>query len=154
MNQTKLRVFKKKIWMIRLYAVLLVLMLAVSLTMLLTQPASAADRQRAEERCCVSIRYHGQTMMATSSGETVRQLLQRLDLEVTGEDVVSHGMEEPVACGMELRIDRMVTAEEQYTSVVSHSDTRCHDPQFPEGQEQIRVPGSAGVPCIFRDKQN
>ena len=144
MVRTRHPVFRKGIWMIRLYALLLVLMLALSVTMLLTQTPSAAERQRSQERCCVSIRYHGQTTMATSSGETVRQLLQRLGLEVTGEDVVSHGMDEPVVRGMELRIDRTVTAEERYTSVVSHSVTRCHDPQLPEGQEQVLIPGSDG----------
>lgn len=142
MEKTKRRFFRKGIWTIRLYAAVLVLMLAMSLAMLLTQTASAADR--ASDRCRVTIQYHGQTMMATSSAETVQQLLHRLDLEVTGEDMVSHGMEEPVTDGMELRIDRVVTAEESYTSVVSHSVTRCHDPQLPAGREQVLTPGVDG----------
>lgn len=121
MEDRKLRIFTKRIWMLRLYAAALVLMLALSVTMLLSHDASAADR--ASCRYTVTIRYHGQTMVATSSAETVQQLLQRLDLEVTGEDIVSHGMEEPVVSGMELRIERIVTAEESDTSVVSHSGT-------------------------------
>lgn len=144
------RVFKKGIWSIRLYALILALMLAVSLTMLLTQTPGSADRQRDEERCCVSILYHGQTTMAASSGETVGQLLQRLDLEVTGEDVVSHGMDEPVVRGMELRIDRMVTAEEHDTSVVPHSVTRCGDPRLPEGQERILHPRRRRRATLYR----
>ena len=138
------RVFRKGIWMIRLYALTLVLMLAASLTMLLAKPAPAECRQRSDDRCRVVIQYHGQTTMATSSGETVGQLLNRLALEVTGEDVVSHGMEEPVVSGMELLVDRVVTAEETYTSVVSHSVTRCNDPQLPAGQERVLTPGEDG----------
>ena len=144
MEKQKKRAFRKGVWTVRVYAAVMVLMLTLSLTMLLAQTASAADRQRSEERCLVTIHYHGQTMMATSSAETVQQLLQRLDLEVTGEDMVSHGMEEPVVSGMELRIDRTVTAEESYTSVVSHSVTRCTDPTLPAGQEQVLTPGADG----------
>ena len=144
MEKQKCRVFRKEVWAVRAYAVLMILMLTLSVTMLLAQTASAAGRQRSEERCLVTIHYHGQTMTATSSAEPVQQLLQRLDLEVTGEDMVSHGMEEPVVSGMELRIDRMVTAEESYTSVVSHSVTRCTDPTLPKGQEQVLTRGKDG----------
>ena len=144
MEKTKHRIFAKGFWMIFLYAMVLVLMLAFSLTMLFSQSASAADRDQTLDRCGVTIQYHGQTTMATSSGETVRQLLQRLEMEVTGEDVVSHGMEDTVTDGMRLRIDRIVTTEECYTSVVSHSVTRCHDPQLPEGEEQVLIPGMDG----------
>ena len=142
--EKKERIFRKRVWAVRMYAVVMVLMLTLSLTMLLAQTASAADRQRSSERCLVTIHYHGQTVMATSSAETVQQLLRRLDLEVTGEDTVSHGMEEPVVSGMELRIDRIVTAEESYTSVVSHSVTRCTDPTLPTGQEQVLTAGVDG----------
>ena len=144
MERTKLRIFAKGILPICLYALALVLMLVFALTMLFSQPASAADRNQTMGRCGVTIQYHGQTTMATSSGETVRQLLQRLEMEVTGEDVVSHGMEEAVTDGMKLRIDRIVTTEESYTSVVSHPVTRCHDPQLPEGKEQVLTPGMDG----------
>ena len=130
--------------MIRLYLMTLVLMLAMSLTMLLAQPASAATGEEPPQRCNVTIKYHGTTTMTTSSGETVQQLLQRLELEVTGEDVVSHGMEEPVLEGMEICIDRIITTEETYTSVVSHEVTRCNDPSLPEGQEEILRPGKDG----------
>lgn len=50
-------------------------------------------------------------------------------MKVTGEDVVSHGMEGPVVRGMAPGIHRTVTAEESYTSAVFYSVTRCHDPQ-------------------------
>jgi len=141
-EKTSCRIFAKGIWMIRLYALVLVLILALSLTMLLARKAAAADGT--SDRCSVTVQYRGQTMTVTSSAETVQQLLQRLELVVTGEDVVSHGMEDPVVSGMELRIDRIVTAEESYTSVVSHSVTRCTDPTLPAGQEQVLTPGVDG----------
>ena len=42
----------------------------------------------------ITVHYRGKTMEVTSLGETVAQLLQRLGLELTGEDMVSHGLEE------------------------------------------------------------
>ncbi len=133
------RLLRRKRWMARAYVMLLLLMLAASLTMILARTASAA-----EEPCNVAIQYHGKTTVTTSSQETVQQLLHRLGLEVTGEDVVSHGMEDPVCDGMELRIDRIVIQQEQYTRTVPHGVTRCNDPTLPKGQERILTAGTDG----------
>ena len=65
--------------------------------------------QRAQE---ITIHYHGEIMQTTACAETVGELLQRLNLVVSGEDVISHGLEEMVRDGMELRIDRIVTMQE------------------------------------------
>lgn len=53
--------------MLRLYALMLVVMLALSVTLLLTRNTSGEDRQRTEEHCSISIRYQGQTAMTTGS---------------------------------------------------------------------------------------
>ena len=41
----------------------------------------------------IIVQYHGQTRLATTFGETAGELLSRLNLEVFGEDLVSHGLE-------------------------------------------------------------
>ncbi len=133
------RLLRKQIWMARAYVLILVLMLAISAAMLLAGTASAA-----EGPANVAIIYHGKTTVTASSNETVGQLLHRLELEVTGEDVVSHGMEEPVSDGMRLRIDRILTRQEHYTTVVPHSVTRCNDPSLPLGQERVLTQGTDG----------
>ncbi len=92
----------------------------------------------------MSIKYHGQTMLVSSSGETVGELLSRLDLEVTGEDVVSHGMDVAVYDGMELRIDQTVTQEEVYTRTIPHDVRHCSDPSIPAGMEDVLVEGVDG----------
>jgi 3D (Asp-Asp-Asp) domain-containing protein len=53
-------------------------------------------------------------------------------------------MEDKVYDGMELRIDRIVTAEERYSSVLSHSVTHCIDPTLPEGTERVLTEGTDG----------
>jgi 3D (Asp-Asp-Asp) domain-containing protein len=63
---------------------------------------------------------------------------------VSGEDVVSHGMEETVTDGMQLRIDREVTTRETYSAVLAHEVLRCNDPTLPEGEERILTAGVDG----------
>lgn len=137
-------VLRRRIWLTRLYVLALVLILAMSLTGILVQTASAATIEKAEGRCNVTIKYHGKATRTASFGETVEQLLHRLGLSVSGEDVVSHGMEDPVSDGMELRIDRVVRLEEVYSSVIAHEVVRCHDPSLPEGTERVLTEGTDG----------
>jgi len=135
-------VCRKRIWLIRLYILTLVLILAMSLTGILIQTASASESE--ESRCNVTIKYHGKTTRTVSFGETAAQLLHRLGCCVSGEDVVSHGMDAPVTDGMQLRIDRVVQMEEIYASVMAHDTIRCHDPSLPEGTERILTEGVDG----------
>ncbi len=103
--------------------------------------AEAITIQRAQD---ITIHYHGQITKTTSFGETAGELLQRLNLVVSGEDVISHGLEEPVCSGMELRIDRIVTRQEIYTTTVAHQTSYCDDPTIPEGMEAVLVEGVDG----------
>ena len=142
MKRMKHRTLRRRSWLLGLYVGVLVLILAMSLTGILSQTASAANWE--ETPCNVTIKYHGTTMRTVSNGETVAQLLHRLELEVSGEDMVSHGMDDPVRHGMVLQIDRVVTAEESYTAVMPHEVTRCLDPSLPEGVEQVLTEGTDG----------
>ena len=137
-------VFRRRIWLTRLYVIALVLLLAMSLTGILVQTASASTGETGEMRCNVTIKYHGKTTGTVSFGETAAQLLDRLGLSVSGEDVVSHGMEEPVTEGMVLQVDRVVTAKEAYSAVIAHETVRCNDPSLPAGTERVLTRGADG----------
>lgn len=102
---------------------------------------SAITIQRARS---VTVKYHGQAMLVSSAGETVGELLSRLNLEVTGEDVASHGMDADTYDGMELRIDQKVTVEEVYTKTIPHDTTRCNAPSIPAGVEEVLTEGVDG----------
>lgn len=144
MYRQKNRIFRKGRFVAWVYVMTLVAILAMSLTGILSQTAAASACEAEAGRCEVTIKYHGQTTRTVSTGETVQQLLDRLGLTLSGEDVVSHGMEDKVVDGMELRIDRIVTAEEVYSSVLSHSVTQCIDPTLPEGTRKVLRSGEDG----------
>lgn len=103
--------------------------------------AEAITVQRVQN---ITIKYHGQTTKTTSFGETAGELLLRLNLDVSGEDVVSHGMDEETYDGMVLRIDRIVTVSETYASTIPHEVCRCSDASLPEGMEEVLIEGVDG----------
>lgn len=92
----------------------------------------------------ITVHYHGQTRTVTSQGETVRQLLQRLGLELTGEDLVSHGLEEMTFDNMVLTVDRIITCRESFSSTMPHETRYCTDDRLPAGTEQVLVEGRDG----------
>lgn len=109
-----------------------------------TEPVEAGEAitiQRAQE---VTIHYHGEITKTTACGETAGELLQRLNLTVSGEDVISHGLDTAVYDGMVLRIDRIVTHQETYTTAVPHEVRYCDDPSVPEGMEEVLTEGEDG----------
>lgn len=183
------RVLRRKVFLIRLYIVLLSLILVLALLALISQAALAktyvvtdGDRvvtytaftedpqevlsqlglslnqndtyttQAVEGAAAITVRraqkitvhYHGQTTLVTGFGETAGELLSRLGLEVTGEDVVSHGLEEETYDGMELRVDRPEVLRQVYTAAIPHPVSRCSDPTLPVGTEAVLTPGSDG----------
>ena len=92
----------------------------------------------------ITVRYHGQTQKVSGQGETVRELLERLELELTEADVVSHGLEENVFDGMELTVDRIVTCRETFSATLPHETQYCSDEQLPLGREKVLTPGKNG----------
>ena len=183
------RVLRRKVFLIRLYIVLLSLILVLALLALISQAALAktyvvtdGDRvvtyttfasepetvleqlglslnqndtyttQAVEGAAAITVcraqkitvHYHGQTTLVTGFGETAGELLSRLGLDVTGEDVVSHGLEEETYDGMELRVDRPEILRQVYTAAIPHPVSRCSDPTLPVGTEAVLTPGTDG----------
>ena len=183
------RVLRRKVFLIRLYIVLLSLILVLALLALISQAALAktyvvtdGDRvvtyttfasepetvleqlglslnqndtyttQAVEGAAAITVcraqkitvHYHGQTTLVTSFGETAGELLSRLGLDVTGEDVVSHGLEEETYDGMELRVDRPEILRQVYTAAIPHPVSRCNDATLPVGTEAVLTPGTDG----------
>lgn len=92
----------------------------------------------------ITVRYHGKIMKTTGKGETAGELLQRLGLDVSGEDMVSCGLEEETFDGMEISVDRVVIRQESSTSAIPHETCRCTDETLPQGTEQVLLEGSDG----------
>lgn len=92
----------------------------------------------------VTVHYHGKVMKTTSQGETAGELLERLGLEVCGEDILSHGLDTKVWNGMELKVDRVITAEEIYTCNIPHETEYRSDPDIPMGENVMLSSGEDG----------
>ena len=103
--------------------------------------AAAITIRRAQN---ITVQYHGQTTTPTTFGETAGELLRRLNLDVSGEDVVSHGLETETYDGMVLRIDKVQTLRQTYSATIDHSVTRYSDATLPEGTEAVLTPGEDG----------
>lgn len=109
-----------------------------------TEAVAGAEAITVNRAQSITIRYHGRTIMASSQGETAGELLHRLGLEVSGEDMVSHGMEENTFDGMQLWVDQVVTVQETYSVTLPHSTSRCKDASLPKGVEEVLIEGQDG----------
>ncbi len=92
----------------------------------------------------ITIHYHGDTMNAAGAGLTAGELLDSLGLEVTGEDMVSPGLDTLLEPGTTLRVDRVQTREETWSSPIPHETTYCTDRTLPQGTEDILLEGQDG----------
>lgn len=92
----------------------------------------------------VTISYRGETLQAASQGETVGELLSRLGLEVTEDDILSADLEDAVSSGMTLRVDRVITTEETYTAAVPCDTVTVSDSTLTLGSQEVRQAGEDG----------
>ena len=92
----------------------------------------------------VRLCYRGQWSEISTYGETVEELLNRLNIDLTGEDVPSCGLETETFDGMELRVDRVISRQETYTATLPHEITYCRDASIPSGTESVLVEGRDG----------
>ena len=93
----------------------------------------------------------GQEMRVGSNGETVGQLLERLNVPVTQETAVSVPLEDATYDGMEITISRTTTVEETYTAAIPYATTYVTDTSLEPGDEQIVSYGANGeMECVAR----
>ncbi len=92
----------------------------------------------------IHIHYHGEEITTTSHGETVAQLLSRLNLSPGDDDHLSWPLSADTFDGMYLRVDQVIRQEQTYTATVHHGTSYCYDPSLPEGMEQTVVEGVDG----------
>lgn len=117
------------------------------LLLLLAFPMEAiAQESSLEEQ--VTVVYHGKLMRTRAREETVEQLIHRLELEKREEDVLSHALDQQAQGGMTIRIDSIITRQEQYTTTIPYETSTCNDPTLPEGMWEVLIHGVDGeVSC-------
>ena len=92
----------------------------------------------------ITVDYYGNEMEVYSNGETVGQLLERLELKTGESDLISVTPESSTFDGMHLRIARILRQEQTYTAVMPCETISCSDPTLPEGIRQVLREGRNG----------
>ena len=92
----------------------------------------------------VSVHHGGRSIQVDTTGETVSELLNRLDIPVGSDTTVSVPMDTVTYPGMELSVSRTVCREENYTTAISHEVIYCNDDTIPAGTTQVITQGVDG----------
>ena len=109
-----------------------------------TQEGNGTSEITVRRNQTIYINYYGEEMTATSHGETVEDLLNRLNLSLGENDTVSWPLDDNTFNGMRLRVENVIRQEQTYTTTIPHSTRYCFSPSLPEGMEQVVVEGIDG----------
>ena len=109
-----------------------------------TQARSGTSEITIRRSQSIHINYRGEDISAISHGETVEQLLTRLNLPLEPGDTVSRDMAEETFDGMYLRIENVICQNQTYSSNIPHGVQYYYDPSLPQGMEEVMVPGVDG----------
>ena len=88
--------------------------------------------------------YYGQRMEVTSQGETVEELLTRLNLRWSDTDKISLSLDAQTYEGMELEVAEVIRQNQTYTAVLPHETTYSADISLPEGTQRGVTEGVDG----------
>lgn len=92
----------------------------------------------------ITIDYYGEQTEAVSYGETVAQLLQRLELAMGEGDRTSLPLTQKTYDGMVLRVYREFRQEQTYTATLPCRTVYCSDPTLPVGTQLVLIQGKNG----------
>ena len=92
----------------------------------------------------VLVNYFGEEMEVESTGETVKELLKRLNLSWSSKDEISQPLDAQVTDGMELSVYTMVQQEQTYSAVLEYETVYCNDNTLPAGTEEVLTEGVDG----------
>lgn len=109
-----------------------------------TQASAGVSEINVQRSQTIFIDYFGEQMEASSFGETVEELLGRLNLSWGENDVVSLPLDAETFDGMELAVANVLYEDQTYTKILSHGTLYCSDPALPAGTEKVLTEGVDG----------
>lgn len=110
----------------------------------ITQSSLGVSEITVQRKQSVTVNYGGNVLDVVSYGETVESLLERLNLILTNEDVVSVPLNSQTFDGLNISISRCVEVEETYTMIIPFETTYCDDPTLSKGEEVVLTEGLNG----------
>lgn len=109
-----------------------------------THPGFALSEITIQRMQEVTVIFEGKAQTVSTYGETVQELLERLELKLSDEDVVSESRNAMTYDGMVVTISRNIAVEETYIGTVAYKTQYCYDASLPEGQERVLTQGVDG----------
>lgn len=88
--------------------------------------------------------YYGQVMEVMGQGETVAELLNRLGLSWSEEDILSVSPDARTCEGMEITVARVEKERQHYTTVIPKETIYCTDPSLQTGLQRVVTEGADG----------
>lgn len=92
----------------------------------------------------VTIDNGGQILKTGTYGETVEELLNRLNVKLGEDDEISVDLQTQTTDGMEIIINRISYATETYSRSLPFETEYVEDPDLPQGEQQVTTAGRDG----------
>lgn len=112
-----------------------------------TNPGNGVSNITVQRNQSIRIRYDGEVIEADSYGESLEELLTRLEIPTTGDYVVSQSLETETFDGMEVAVDCVIETQQCYTVEIPFETVECKDPSLPAGTREVKVQGVSGELC-------
>jgi len=92
----------------------------------------------------VYLDYFGERMEVMSGGETVEELLLRLELTWQEGDIILPSLDARTYDGMKVTIAHTVRESQTYTTALPHETIYCSDVTMPQGTQRVMTEGENG----------
>lgn len=109
-----------------------------------TQESFGVSEIKVNRQQFITIDNGGQMLTVGSQGETVEQLLTRLNIAVDAQTTVSHDLDDKTVDGMQIVISRTTYVTETYTQTIPYEVQEVSDDSLAAGERQVISAGSDG----------
>lgn len=109
-----------------------------------TQESNGVSEIHVRRVQTITVDNGGQVMSIGSQGETVEQLLTRLNITVDPQTTVSCDLRESTQDGMQIVLSRTTYVQETYTQTIPYEVQEFNNADLPAGQRQVLTAGSDG----------
>lgn len=92
----------------------------------------------------ITVNCYGEITCVSAFHETVGQLLDRLNISLGADDVLSVSPDADTYDGMTIRIDLVRELTQTYSGTIAHETQYCYDSSIPEGSEIVLTRGVDG----------
>ncbi len=99
----------------------------------------------------VTVTVDGKTRTLTTASPKVSAVLGELNVSRSAVDIVTPGLDTPVAEGMAIVLKRVVVKKETATEAIAYATTKQKDDSLYKGQTKVVTPGKAGTKTVVRE---